>query len=143
MLPSANISTAAIAMRLGELVNNGLTRPKRTASSQTPRKISIEMLPSSQFSLRCQKELAARQHLDAAEQPVLVALPKGLAPCRPRGRARAVRRWRAGIHLSGRRDHAGLRAFLLNEAPEVLLQFDETRLVLHFERACWRQIDRD
>ncbi len=50
MLPSANITTAARTMRLGELVNSGLTHPNSTAISQNARKISIEMLPSSACS---------------------------------------------------------------------------------------------
>src|SRR5947209_1828916 len=51
MLPSANISTAAATIRLGELLNNGLTQPATTASSQNARNASIDPVPSIKFSL--------------------------------------------------------------------------------------------
>ena len=45
-----------MTIRLGELVNSGLTAPTRTTISQNARKASIDRLPSIQFSLRRQYE---------------------------------------------------------------------------------------
>ena len=60
MLPSANISKPVRTMRLGELVNSGLTQPSATAASQNARNTSIEMVPSSAFSCCLQNERGRR-----------------------------------------------------------------------------------
>ena len=57
MLPSANMSMAVRTIRLGELVNSGLTHPKPTEASQNDRNTSIEMVPSRACSCRAQNDL--------------------------------------------------------------------------------------
>ena len=44
-------------MRLGELVNSGLTQLSATESSQNPRNANIDTVPISACSRRCQNDL--------------------------------------------------------------------------------------
>src|SRR5690242_13518520 len=102
MLPSANISIAVATMRLGELVNRGLTASARTASSHNARNTSIDSVPSRRFSLRRQ---ADRRGAAGVSMSVMGAVAVTIAP-------------------SGRRYHAGARRLLLDQAPDAPLQGD-------------------
>src|SRR5262245_16189455 len=125
MLPSANISIAVRTMRLGELVNSGLTQPNATEDSQNDRKTSMEMVPSSARSCRFQNDRAATGPGSAETRFSLVATAASM------------------LDFSRHRQHAGALGFLLDQPPDALLERDECRLVLERERALPRQVDRD
>ena len=74
MLPSANISYPVRTMRLGELVNSGLTQRSATESSQNARNTAIENVPSRACSCRCRNDFV-------------------------RWPASCVRRWRASLSV--------------------------------------------
>src|SRR5689334_3101396 len=123
MLPSANISIAAATMRLGELVNSGLTASARTASSHSARNTSIESVLMRTFSLRRHAE-----RRDGAAAGVSISVTGAVA---------------VTDAPSGRRHHAGARRLLLDQTPDAPLQGDELRRMLHVEGARRRQVDRD
>src|SRR5262245_65754841 len=98
-------------MRLGELVNSGLTKLSATDSSQNARKTSIDALPMSACSRRCQNDfvLAGRGCADACACFDGVAASMRSPSCH--------------------REHAGSFGFLLDQPPDALLERDERRLV--------------
>src|SRR5262245_30466313 len=125
MLPSANISIAVRTMRLGELVNSGLTQPNATEDSQNDRKTSMEMVPSSARSCRFQNDRAATGPGSAETRFSLVATAASM------------------LDFSRHRQHAGALGFLLDQPPDALLERDECRMVLERQRALSRQLNRD
>src|SRR5262245_1322993 len=124
MLPSANISIAVRTMRLGELVNSGLTQPNATEASQNDRNTSMEMVPSSACSCRFQNDFVTIGPGSAETRFSFVAIAASM------------------LDFSRHRQHAGALGFLLDQPPDALLERDEFRLVLERQRALFRQVDR-
>src|SRR6478736_709573 len=145
MLPSANMSIAVRTIRLGELVNSGLTHPKPTEASQNDRNTSMEIVPSRVCSCRAQNVLGGPASSSSGGRAGAVSgaglgLPDtGCARSSARDRMRLV----IDAPFSCHRQHAGLVRFLLDQPPDALLELQERRLKLDRQRAFRRQVDRD
>jgi hypothetical protein len=96
VLPSANISMAVRTIRLGELVNSGLTHPRSTEASQNARNTSMEIVPSSACSCRAQNVLggpassSSGGRTEAVSGAGLGLRDTGCARSSTRGRSRLV-----------------------------------------------------
>src|SRR6266702_5843525 len=88
MPPSAKSSIAVRTMRVGELVNSGLTHPSATADSQNARNASMDMVPSKAFSCRARKGLGGVGFAaDCASFAAVMSAFMMIGPRRPGRRA--------------------------------------------------------
>src|SRR6185295_14904506 len=120
MLPSANMSMAVRTIRLGELVNSGLTHPKSTEACQNDRNTSMEIVPSSACSCRAQNVLGGVASSSCGGRTAAVAGAGAALRGASCARSSAPDRLRLVIDApcSCHRQHAGLVRFLLDQPPD-------------------------
>src|SRR6266478_1179938 len=87
MPPSAKSSMAVRTMRLGELVNSGLTHPSATEVSQNARNASMDKVPSKAFSCRARNGLGGIGFAaDCASFAAAMSAFMMIGPSRPKSR---------------------------------------------------------